>query len=358
MKILILLFLVFSPLVHAEKKIAMSEVVTAFTWIKIAPDFPVIFTSQAEDEAHFRVFDDEYSVTRDKQKIKIVKNNEEMANLDLITLEKILKFVKAKKKSEAILNADVFESSIQNKVPPQGFKKSETIFQCKSDLPSRITQNGTVFNQIMQHTWLQNGLNESFGMPNTDEAGYFGGRAHLKSPDSFIGKGPKHLKCEAVNLPVDTDEKTVSKKITCVARTLSLPQSPIFEEKLLEQKWIAHFDYHALKRNCLMAARFVLECSGANAPQNANFGIGGKFDWNDPYSVSEVTPELKTAILNLRDQLNQYRSEKSILALPTKATELMDQALNLDAQLRGVSSPNGSKSLKEICAAALENCPE
>ena len=154
----------------------------------------------------------------------------------------------------------------------------------------------------------------------------------------------------------ESEEKTISKKITCIARTVSLPQNPVFDEKILDQSWIAHFDYHALERNCLMATRFVLECAGAKASQNVNTGIGGKFDWNDQYSVSEVSPELKSSILNLRAQLNQYRSEKSILSLSTRANELMDQALSFDAQLRGVDFPNQVKSLREICEKSLEQC--
>jgi len=342
----------------------MSEVASAVAWIKFDPELPFLITAEAEDQISFRVFNDVYTITRTDQNYKIVRDRyfrwfhkmgEEITTLDALTVEKVLKFVNAKSRAEAILNSDLFKSSMREQKLPAGFQASKSIFQCKSDLPAR-NQDGSIVYQILQHTWIQNGVDESFGMPNTDEATYFGGRAHIRTPDSFIGRGPKHLECSPVWFSSDQDEKVLSKKVACVARSLSLPQNPVFDSAILNQPWVAHFDYHALERNCLLATRFVLECAGANPSQVVNAGIGGKFNWFDLYSVSEISAELKNAILGLRAQLKMIRDQEVLADLQSSTEKLMNQALDLDSRIRGVTGDSRKKTLHEICDLALDRC--
>lgn len=342
----------------------MSEVASAFTWIKIAPELPVITTAESEDQIVFRFFDTLYTITREKHDFKVVKKvytfeseKTETEIFDSLVLEKILKFVKAKKRGDAVLPSDAFLLSIKEQPAPEGMKNSKAIYQCSSDLPARISQNGGPVNKILQHTWIQNGPEESFGMPNTDESTYFGGRAHIRTPDSFIVRIPKHLECAPVWIPAAEDESVLSKRITCVSRALSLSQNPMFDGELL-QEWVAHYDYHALDRNCLVATRFALECAGAKASQVVNSGIGGKLDWADVYSVSEVPISLKNAVMELRAQLNLLRNEESILALAKRAETLIDEAIGLDSLLRGATGPSRPANLREICNLALEKCAQ
>ena len=370
MKAILILLLSLSSFALAEKTfaskpIAMDEVVSAITWIKLPVDLPTVRISESSDQITFKVLDDVYTMTRDGDRFKLVRTAhyrwsnqtyDENVILDSMAIEKILVFVKAKKREAAVLPTDIFNSSIRNKTPPTGFQNSLSFFQCSSDLPAKILPNGTAL-PILQHTWMQNGAGESFGMPSTDDSSYFGGRAHIRTPDSFIGRGPQHLNCSPAWIPVGQDESLFSKKLACVARSLSLEQNPVFDDSRVTQNWIAHFDYHALDRNCLMATRFVLSCAGALAPQVVNAGIGGKYEWNDLYSVSEIHGDLHLAILNLRNQLNQYRRQKSILDLANMTETLMNQAIDLDSKLRGVSGNDTPKTLQEICQLALDQCP-
>ena len=363
---LILLSLFLSSYDRAEARLEMNEVASAFTWFKIAPDFPVVVISKGDDQVSFRVFDDVYTITSEEHLYKIVKNHYlqdsmgsevEMVKIDSMAIEKILKFVKAKDRSQAVLNSDLFKNSIRFKKNPEGLQPSQTIYQCSSDLPTRIAYGRGPISRILSHTWIQNGAQESFGMPDTDDSTYFGGRAHIRTPDSFILRGPKHLECTSVYIPDSVDEPSFSKRVACVARSLSIPQNPIFENGLVEQQWVAHFDYHALERNCLMATRFALECAGAHASQVVNVGIGGQFDWSDLYSVSDVPMDLKNSILELRHQLETYRHQISISDFPARSEEILNQALDLDAKLRGVIGISKPKNLREICNLALESCP-
>ena len=369
---------------YEAKWIPLSDVVSAFTWIKLGPHFPVALSTETYEEVTFRIFDDVYTITNAdqtwndgpnnsgfyEQNFKISRlsylHNTSTTNLEAIvlsahTVEKILKFVQINDRSEGVLTTDVFLNSIQEGTPPNGYQFSKSVYQCRSDLPSRIMQNGSVVNEILQHTWIQNGPLESFGMPNTDQGTYFGGSAHLRTPDSFIIKGPKHLECAPVLIPdtsVDQNgEENISQRAVCVARSLSLPQDPIFSEGALKQDWVAHFDYHALERNCLVAVRFALECAGAQASQVVNAGIGGHLQWNDVYSVSTVTPELKAEIVELQAALKNFRNSDSISHLPTTAEDLLNQAIELDAKLRGVSGNSAPRNLREICDFALQKCP-
>lgn len=351
-----------STLAHADQKIAMKDVASAFTWIKIAPELPLVITAESEDQIAFRFFDDAYTITREKHEFKISKSTYtsgsgkmETEFLDEVLVEKILKFVRAKRRAAAILSEDTFQQSIKTRKIPEGYQESKTVYQCSSDLPSRIMQNGSPVNQILQHTWIQNGAMESFGMPNTDESTYFGGRAHIRSPDSFIARGPKHLECSPVWIESQENEKKISERIACVSRAISLPQNPVFEGDL-SQDWVAHFDYHALERNCLVATRFALECAGAKASQVVNAGIGGKLDWTDTYSYSEVSPTLKLQVMELRAQLDLLRKESSIADTSKRAQALIGMAIELDARIRGVGEPSKPANLREICNLALAKC--
>lgn len=354
MKIILLFTLFFSFDARADKKIPMAEIASAFTWIKIAPEFPVIITAESDDQIAFRFFDTVYTITRQKHDFKVT-NKTETEIFDSLTIEKILKFVKAKKRGDAVLNHDAFLLSIKDQKTPEGYKNSKSIYQCSSDLPARISQNGGPINKILQHTWVQNGSQESFGMPNTDESTYFGGRAHIRTPDSFIVRIPKHLECSPVWIPESEDEQATSKRIACVSRAISLGQNPIFDGELM-QDWVPHFDYHALERNCLVATRFALECAGAKASQVVNSGIGGKLNWEDIYSVGYLPSELKSAILELRAQLNLIRNEETIVELAKRTEALMNEALGLDSRLRGVEGFTRPANLREICNLALTQC--
>jgi len=368
------------PLAEAAKPISLKDVVSAFTWMKLGPHFPVTINTQSENQVSFRVFDDVYTIkngdqtlyqaTPDsevnyEQNFKINRlsfqhgsstSNQEAIVLSGHTVEKILKFVQAQERSSGALEPQVFLESIHENTPPAGYQFSKSLYQCRSDLPSRITHNGSVVNEILQHTWIQNGAAESFGMPNTDAGTYFGGSAHIRTPDSFIIRGPKRLECAPVLIPDTLSAEKISKKALCVARSISLPQDPIFTEGALNQDWIAHFDYHALERNCLVAVRFALECAGAAAPQVVNAGIGGTLRWDDVYSVSAVTLEEKAGIAELQESLKKFRELDSISTLPEVAEDLLNQAIGVDAGLRGVSGNSIPKNLREICDFALQKC--
>ena len=370
MKTLFLLSLILSPTSFAQgdlsKPLSMSDVMHAFTWIKIAPELPVMINTEGDDQISFRFFDDVYTIDRGydqgSENFKVTRvsythgtniTHTEKAVLDSMLIEKILKFANASHRERGELTSSEFEQSIQADLIPSGFQASKTIYQCNSDLPAR-NGDGTVFNKILNHTWIQNGASESFGMPNTDEATYFGGVAHLRTPDSFIGKGPKQLKCSPVLIPDDQDEAKISKNVRCIAKSLSLAQTPIFESPM--QDWVANFDYHALERNCLMAVRFVLECAGAKASQIVNDGIGGAVDYTRAYSVTTMTPSMKESISGLQDVLQSIRTQDRIDILPPIADALMDLAIEIDSKIRGASGDPAPKNLQEICTLARQNC--
>jgi len=359
-----------------QRWIPLNEAVSSFTWMKWGPNFPVQSYDDGDEAVSFTVFDDAYTVASlspandqglDEQNFRIVRSsywkgvgNREEILLPAHTVEKILKFVSADERASGVLTTDDFLESILSHVPPPGFIDSNSVYQCSSDLPSRITKDGSIVNEILNHTWLQNGPELSFGMPDTDEGTYFGGNAHIRTPDSFIIRDPKHLSCAPVLIPQieAADEEKISKKIQCVERSLSLPQDSVFTDGVLTQEWVAHFDYHALERNCLMAVRFVLECAGTAAPQVVNAGIGGRFQWNDLYSVSVVTDEMKSAAMELQREIQQFRNQNSISLLPAFSEALTTKAIELDYQLRGVAGDSVPKTLREICDLSLQKCTQ
>lgn len=347
-----------------EKNIPWNEVISAFMWIKVQPDFPVIMNSESESQASFRIFNDVYTLTRLRSSFKIDRltylrdlpgTQEESVELPVLTVEKILRFVKARARARGVLPPDIFLNSIQTQTAPEGFQPSSSLYQCRSDLPARIKVDGNVILEILQHTWIQNGAAESFGMPNTDNATYFGGSSHIRTPDSFIVRGPKHLECSPMWVPADKDQAKLSEKIRCVAKHLSLPQEPIFDEPV-KQGWVAQFDYHALERNCLLAVRFMAECAGGFASQVVNAGIGGKVNWDYPYSVSSVSSAMRISIAEVNAYLQKLRDLQGISTLPPMAEEILDRAIELDAQLRGISGKSETKNLEEICDLALQSC--
>lgn len=163
-----------------------------------------------------------------------------------------------------------------------------TIEQCESDLPVKIPGA----RQILKHTWLRYG-DESWGMPYTDQHTYFGGRAHLYSPDPFLIKGPKHLRCLSIE---GLENPKASARAACLARKISIPGALTD----LVSGWTAHWDYHALKRNCLSLVRFVAECAGGKIPLLPNAGVGGKVDWEKLFFVNQVSISLQALQARVR----------------------------------------------------------
>lgn len=349
--------------VQAAPALAMRDVASAFLWIKFDPQFPAVFTREEKDFILFRVFDERYLIERKKHSFIIYRkpfpvssgSPEETTTIDAIDVEKILYFSKADERARAVLNRDQFYSSIRAVPPPSGFQNSKTIFQCKSDLPSRPPAQNGPLNQILHHTWIQNGRGESFGMPNTDQATYFGGLAHIRRPDSFIIRGPTHLDCAPVWSPLDRDEREWSKEVACIAGVLSVSQNPIFGSEVLPS-WVADFDYHVLERNCLLATRFVIECAEGKAPITINSGIGGSLNWNDLYAIHELSPLIPTEVRRLKGELAQLRLEDSIQNLSSRIEPLLNQALEVDSMARGVKAIQVPKNLREICDLALKAC--
>ena len=330
----------------------------SFLWVKVAAGFPAEVKSESADQIVFRVFDDHYTITRRKGEFRI-QNSKELTTLQASTLEKIQKFVIAKRRTDAALSADQFKQSIHVESPDSGYRVSSSLFQCSSDLPAKFKVTAGVVGRILSHTWLQNGAFESFGMPFTDEGTYFGGRAHIRTPDSFIERKPKHLKCSPVFVRQDAtqSEEALSKKAACIARKMSIPQDPVFDESVIGGGWVPHFDYHVLGHNCLKAVRFMLECAGAKAPKSVNLGIGGSFEWDEVNSVSEVGQALRLQIIDARDTLEMIRKLDTLANLDAKANQLVDQANWLDAEVRGQSGGTTTqKTLREICDLMKESC--
>ena len=144
MKLFLFLPLLFCSYAHAEK-IALKDVASALVWIKVSPEFPVLTTAESEKQISFRVLDDTYTITQSGRSYLVFRQpGDELITLDSMIVEKILKFVKAKDRAEAVLTPEVFQNSIQEEKIPAGFQNSKTIYQCKSDLPARIQQNGNI----------------------------------------------------------------------------------------------------------------------------------------------------------------------------------------------------------------------
>ncbi len=328
-------------------------------WLKVAPDFPVQINSIGKDEVSFSVFSDRYVVTRSKSHYLIHRGNE-LSLMPLETVEKALYFVKAKKRDDAILPEDAFLQAIHPIPAPMGYVTSTQLYQCRSDLPLRIRIDGIPVDQILKHTWLQNGSAESFGMPFTDEGGYWGGLAHVRTPDSFIARKPKHLDCAPVWVPDSvTDEVEFSNRAACIARVISLPQDPIFEGQVISQSWSANLDYHVLDRNCLKAVRFLLACAGAVEPQQVNSGIGGDFDWNEQAAITVIKASHRDSILKVRSALEELRNQQTIADLGSKAEVILNAALDVDASIRGAKKGSvTSKTLRQICQLAQDTCDQ
>ncbi len=341
----------------AANVLPWSDAVSAFVWLKIAPDFPVQTVSIGRDEITFRLFDDVYEMTRASHHF-LIRRGPELSIVPNETMEKAVHFVKAKKRGDAILPPDAFLQSIRIVEPPSGSVLSRTIHQCKSDLPVRIRVEGLPIDRILKHTWLQNGSEESFGMPFTDSGTYFGGLAHLRTPDSFIARNPRHLECSPVFIPgADSAEPGNSERIACVARSLSMPQEPVFQGGMDDKSWVANLDYQVFDRNCLKAVRFVLACAGAKESQEVNAGIGGAFDWNEIASISPIKPEHRQSILAIRRLLDELRASAAIVDLGAKAEVLLNEAIATDAEIRGEAKGSSiQRSLREICGLARSEC--
>ncbi len=338
--------------------LTMKDVMESFLWAKIGTEFPAEILSESSHQIGFRVFDEPYSITRTQSGFQ-VQNTAEQTLLQSSTIEKIHLFVVAQKRSHASLNADQFKQSIRMESPESGYRWSHSLFQCSSDLPVKFRYSSGLVGKRLSHTWLQYGAYESFGMPFTDEGTYFGGSAHIRSPDTFIERKPKNMKCSPVWVKQDEsqDEEVFSKKAACIARKMSLPQDPIFNESLISGRWVPHLDYHVFKRNCLKAVRFILECADAKAPLNVNWGIGGSFDWNEKALISEVGQTLRSSISKVRESLEVIRRLDSMENLDIRLNQLIDHANELDAEIRGQSGQDAStKSLREICHLIQESC--
>ncbi len=340
--------------------ISMKEVMESFLWAKVGVSFPAEVLSESQNHIGFRVFDEHYSITRIKSGFR-VQNSLEQTTLQTSTIEKISRFVIAQKRAVASLNEDQLKQSIQFQKPDLGYQWSNSLFQCSSDLPVKFRFSTGVVERVLSHTWLQNGAHESFGMPFTDESTYFGGSAHIRSPDSFIERNPKHLKCSPVWVAQDESrtEANLSQKAACIARKMSMPQDPIFGESLISEGWVPHLEYHVFLRNCLKAVRFMLECADAKAPLSVNWGIGGSFDWNEKASVSYVEQELRMKIMDARNSLESIRRNETMENFDFRINLLLDHANQLDAKVRGQSGHGTqTQSFREICNLFRRSCDE
>lgn len=355
LKLVLTSLLLSSPAI--AKNLPWNDVVSSIVWLKIAPEFQVEPISIGRDEVSFYVFSDLYTVTRQKDYF-LIQRGQELSRVQTLTIEKALIFVKAKRRDDAFLTRDAFHQSIHPVEPPIGYFNSKFLYQCRSDLPVKFKIDGLPVDQLLKHTWLQNGSAESFGMPFTDEGTYFGGRSHIRTPDSFIERKPKHLDCSPVWIPEnEVDEEKFSKNAACIARTLSLPQDTVFEGGVIDQAWSVNLDYHVLDRNCLKATRFMLECAGAKAPQVVNAGIGGKFEWDEMVSISVVKADHRDAIRKLRLELEDLRQNQNISNLDSEAVQLLDQALKVDSGIRGEEVGTSiPKTLREVCDLAHATC--
>jgi hypothetical protein len=351
--------MLFFPFFAEAKTIPWKDVVSSIVWLKVAPDFSVQLTSVGKDEVSFSVFGDLYRVTRSKSHY-LIQRGTELTLLPFETVEKALYFVKAKKRGDAILPEDAFQQSIHPIEPPQGYALSKHLYQCRSDLPLRIRIDGVPVDQILKHTWLQHGSAESFGMPFTDQETYLGGLAHVRTPDSFIARKPKHLDCAPVWIPESVqDEAKFSKRAACIARVMTLPQDPVFEGSVIDQSWVANLDYHVLDRNCLKAVRFLLACAGAVDSQEVNRGIGGAFDWNESASITLVKADYRDRIREVRSWLDDLRKQSNLHDLGAKAEVLLNAALDVDAAIRGAKKGSATpKTLREICTLAQNTCDQ
>jgi hypothetical protein len=343
-----------------SSELSMKEVMNAFLWIKVGTEFPAQVNSESENEISFLVFDEAYRIQREPSGFRI-ENSVEWTSLSLPTVEKILPHVISQNRADASLTEEQFKKSISIEIPKKDFQVSKSLYQCSSDLPMKYKEVRDTLGWLFSHTWLQQGPFESFGMPFTDDGTYFGGRAHLRSPDSFIERKPRDLKCSPVFVPVDSkvDEVTFSQRATCIARKMSLSQDPILGEGTLPQGWIPHLDYHVLSRNCLKATRFVLECAGAKAPFSVNLGIGGAFRWDEKNSVTWVGQGTVQEIHELRDELKAIRQLETMTQLEMVANRVLDHAHQLDSFVRGQSSGSSqTKSLGEMCELIRSSCAD
>lgn len=256
------------------------------------------------------------------------------------------------------LSDATFKSSLREHVyNPAVFEPSTVAYQCTSDLPSRYTPSGSIINRTFNHTWLQLGPAISYGMPNTDTRSYFGGRAHIRSPDSFVYMDPKHLECTPIDVRKGTD---FDGKIACIANALSAPQHPLLAGGVNRQ-FILHLDYHALEHNCLSAVRFIAECAGGYAPWSPNVGVGGFVGWDVVYSMTRVTNDFYV-VANLASQISSLVRAMAPLESfkPQNSSELLMAiaAVNLNDRAIGtlvsnLARPSAGQSPAEIELAAL-----
>lgn len=155
-------------------------------------------------------------------------------------------------------------------------KKLSRVRQCSAPLPIASDALPVEVTQMF-HTWLEIDK-DSYGMPFTDKKSYFGGMAHLFSPDPFERYTKNTKVCDPVYVDINADENKITKKIKCMAEKASL-NTNINKFKLKD--WQTTFDYHVFKNNCLSAINFLSNCGGFILSQSPNLGIGGKINYTD-----------------------------------------------------------------------------
>jgi hypothetical protein len=160
------------------------------------------------------------------------------------------------------------------------FNHSTRAIQCTSALPIKAQALRSIVQ--LKHAWLQiDGV--SYGMPYTDNRGYFGGESHLFTPDPFIHQSPLDVKCTPILFPKYLDENEFIKKLSCITKKLSATH---FYQAKSNQG--VSFDYHGLKNNCHAATRMLTKCSEAKILQDPNLNIGGNFEDDQEFKVYQV----------------------------------------------------------------------
>lgn len=301
--------------------------------------------------------------------------------LDDSDLQSLDKLIEAEEVSQARLDPTQHLKT-KNLIPmPAGYENSSSVYQCTSNIEVSIG--------ILKHTWLEIPGHGSFGMPYTDEHTYFGGRAHIFSPDPFLFLDSSGKKCSPLYRSSKSTENDFLRNISCIANELSLPVN-IYSKSLSTKTSVIHLDYSALDHNCLTAIKFLVECANGFVSQNPNLGVGGELKWDRNFSVKKLPEEFEQIhklFLDFKSKLTDHYSwkpeSKSLASSFQKITfnSLSPQELKHFEELKKISQKSAAiktftyfskwihsilvdkdlvldetKSLKDICTQLKQSC--